>query len=455
MAATIVRSPKLSLSLPPPESTTSNLPSLNQSFFTPLPKRRRCISIYACTAGDQSNSAFGGEIKKGQAIELNKVNDENPYEFNAKDSPNPLPRPLTSADLSNMASEGSRLRVAYQGVRGAYSESAAEKAYPNCEAVPCEQFDTAFDAGDIHAGLHYSKPVLVGGHIPPGGLVEERASFAFLYDEFQILLVDIYSNQRQRFILFNLLKAVERWLVDRAVLPIENSLGGSIHRNYDLLLRYRLHIVGEVKLAIRHCLLANNGVKIEDLKRVLSHPQACFFCFLIIYMALAQCENTLTKLGLVREAVDDTAGAAKYIAFSKLKDAGAVASLAASRIYGLNVLAQDIQDDSDNVTRFLMLAREPIIPRTDKPFKTSVVFSLDEGPGVLFKALAVFAMRSINLTKIESRPLQKQALRVLEDSVDGFPKLFLKDPQLKNFVFRKWFEINVRVKHPKVWPGGQ
>ncbi|KAL3325265.1 hypothetical protein AABB24_039057 [Solanum stoloniferum] len=352
MAATIVRSPKLSVSLPTPESTTSNLPSLNQSFFTPLPKRRRCISIYACTADDQSNSAFGGEIKKGQAIELNKVNDENPYEFNAKDSPNPLPRPLTSADLSNMASEGSRLRVAYQGVRGAYSESAAEKAYPNCEAVPCEQFDTAFEAA-------------------------------------------------------------ERWLVDRAVLPIENSLGGSIHRNYDLLLRHRLHIVGEVKLAIRHCLLANNGVKIEDLKRVLSHPQA-----------LAQCENTLTKLGLVREAVDDTAGAAKYIAFSKLKDAGAVASLAASRIYGLNVLAQDIQDDSDNVTRFLMLAREPIIPRTDKPFKTSVVFSLDEGPGVLFKALAVFAMRNINLTKIESRPLQKQALKVLEDSVDGFPKYF-------------------------------
>ncbi|KAK4358770.1 hypothetical protein RND71_020999 [Anisodus tanguticus] len=356
MAATIIRSPKLNL--PPPEPTTSNLASLNHnaSYFIPSPKRRRFISIYASVdgtgSGDQRNSAFGGEIKKGQAIKLNKVNDENPYEFNAKDSPNPLPRPLTSADLSNMATEGSLLRVAYQGVRGAYSESAAEKAYPNCEAVPCEQFDTAFEA-------------------------------------------------------------VERWLVDRAVLPIENSLGGSIHRNYDLLLRHRLHIVGEVKLAISHCLLANNGVKIEDLKRVLSHPQA-----------LAQCENTLTKLGLVREAVDDTAGAAKYIAFSKLQDAGAVASLAASRIYGLNVLAQDIQDDSYNVTRFLMLAREPIIPGTDKPFKTSVVFSLDEGPGVLFKALAVFAMRNINLTKIESRPLQKQALRVLDDSVDGFPKYF-------------------------------
>lgn len=73
--------------------------------------------------------------------------------------------------------------------------------------------------------------------------------------------------------LFSLPQAVDRWVVDRAVLPIENSLGGSIHRNYDLLLRYGLHIVGEVKYAVRHCLLANRGVQIEDLKRVLSHPQ--------------------------------------------------------------------------------------------------------------------------------------------------------------------------------------
>lgn len=85
------------------------------------------------------------------------------------------------------------------------------------------------------------------------------------------------------------LQAVERWLVDRAVLPIENSLGGSIHRNYDLLLRYSLHIVGEVKLPIRHCLLANHGAKIEDLKRVLSHSQVLcpyffsHFCFLVFF----------------------------------------------------------------------------------------------------------------------------------------------------------------------------
>ncbi|KAL2239481.1 UNVERIFIED_CONTAM: Arogenate dehydratase/prephenate dehydratase 2, chloroplastic [Sesamum indicum] len=333
MAATTSRSP-----LAPLYSQIQN-PKTNPFFTLKLPELRPNISRHACSS-TRSNR------RKIQAIELQKIIEDYPYEFNSKDSPTSLPRPLTSAQLSNLTSEGSRLRVAYQGVRGAYSESAAEKAYPNCEAVPCEQFDTAFEA-------------------------------------------------------------VERWLVDRAVLPIENSLGGSIHRNYDLLLRHRLHIVGEVKLAIRHCLLANHDVKVEDLKR-----------------ALAQCENTLTQLGLVREAVDDTAGAAKHVAFHKLKDAGAVASMTAAKIYGLNVLAEDIQDDSDNVTRFLMLAREPIIPGTDKPFKTSIVFSLEEGPGMLFKALAVFAMRNINLTKIESRPLPKRALQTPDENATCFPKYF-------------------------------
>ncbi|KAF8395007.1 hypothetical protein HHK36_018946 [Tetracentron sinense] len=313
-------------------------------------KWRQNVSVRASVQGDNS---IGDDTNKknAQAIELQRIFEDSPSEAVSKDSQS-LPRPLSVTDLSNLVGDGSRIRVAYQGVSGAYSESAAEKAYPNCEAVPCEQFDTAFEA-------------------------------------------------------------VERWLVDRAVLPIENSLGGSIHRNYDLLLRHRLHIVGEVKLTIRHCLLVNHSVRVEDLKRVLSHPQA-----------LAQCENTLTKLGVVREAVDDTAGAAKFVAFHKLKDVGAVASSGAARIYDLNVLAQDIQDDSDNVTRFLMLAREPIIPGTDKPFKTSIVFSLEEGPGVLFKALAVFAMRRINLTKIESRPRRKQPLRPSDESSHGSPKYF-------------------------------
>jgi len=125
-----------------------------------------------------------------------------------------------------------------------------------------------------------------------------------------------------------------------------------------------LHIVGEVRLAVRHCLLANQGVKIENLQSAMSHPQA-----------LAQCEQTLTKLGIEhKEAVDDTAGAAKLIAEQKLQDTAAVASSLAAELYGLDILAENIQDDTDNVTRFMMLAREPIIPRTDKPFKVREIF---------------------------------------------------------------------------------
>lgn len=278
--------------------------------------------------------------------------------------PHWLRRPLTSADVMEVNGKG--LKVAYQGCPGAYSEAAARKAYPNCETVPCEHFDTAF-------------------------------------------------------------QAVQNWVADRAVLPLENSLGGSIHRNYDLLLRHSLHIVGEVRLAVRHCLLANPGVEIENLKSAMSHPQA-----------LAQCEHTLTGLGIEhREAVDDTAGAAKFVAEQMLQDTGAIASSLAAKLYGLDVLAENIQDDKDNVTRFMMLAREPIIPRTDKPFKTSIVFSLEEGPGQLFKALAVFALREINLTKIESRPHKERPLRVSDDCL------------IKNFDYLFYVDLEASMADPK------
>lgn len=258
-----------------------------------------------------------------------------------------LPRPLTITDLAPPPLHGSNLRVAYQGVPGAYSESAACKAYPDCEPIPCDQFDVAF-------------------------------------------------------------QSVELWLADRAVLPVENSLGGSIHRNYDLLLSQRLHIVGEVQLPVHHCLLAIPGVQKEDLTRVISHPQA-----------LAQCENTLTSMGLnvSREAVDDTAGAAQFIAAHNLTDTAAIASARAAEIYGMQILAEGIQDDRSNVTRFVMLAREPIIPRTDRPFKTSIVFAHEEATGVLFKVLSAFAFRNINLTKIESRPQRKRPLRIVDHTL--------------------------------------
>lgn len=265
-----------------------------------------------------------------------------------------LPKPLSIADLSPAPMHGSQLRVAYQGVPGAYSEAAAGKAYPNCEAIPCDQFEVAF-------------------------------------------------------------QAVELWIADRAVLPVENSLGGSIHRNYDLLLRHRLHIVGEVQLPVHHCLLALPGVRKEYLTRVISHPQA-----------LAQCELTLTKLGLTvaREAVDDTAGAAEYIAANNLRDTAAIASARAADLYGLQILEEGIQDDSSNVTRFVMLAREPIIPRTDRPFKTSIVFAHDKGTSVLFKVLSAFAFRNISLTKIESRPHRNRPIRLVDDENVGTAKHF-------------------------------
>ncbi|GLU19242.1 hypothetical protein SLE2022_355030 [Rubroshorea leprosula] len=303
------------------------------------------------SSSDKSNAAAVNGHKS--PIDLNLV----PIDKNNKPQPpstTPPQKPLTITDLSPAPMHGSQLRVAYQGVPGAYSEAAAGKAYPNCEAIPCDQFEVAF-------------------------------------------------------------QAVELWIADRAVLPVENSLGGSIHRNYDLLLRHRLHIVGEVQLPVHHCLLALPGVRTEYLNRVISHPQA-----------LAQCEHTLTKLGLnvTREAVDDTAGAAEYIATNNLRDTAAIASARAAELYGLQVLADGIQDDSGNVTRFVMLAREPIIPRTDRPFKTSIVFAHDKGTSVLFKVLSAFAFRNINLTKIESRPHRGRPIRLVDDANEGTAKHF-------------------------------
>ncbi|PNY15452.1 arogenate dehydratase/prephenate dehydratase chloroplastic-like [Trifolium pratense] len=263
-----------------------------------------------------------------------------------------LPRPLSISDIEAASDDRAKVRISYRGIPGSYSEDAALKAYPNCETISCSDFEEAF-------------------------------------------------------------KAVELWLAHKVVIPIENTSGGSIHRNYDLLLRHRLHIVGEVQLATNLYLLALPGVRKEYLKRVLSHSQA-----------LDLSETFLNKLGVSRENVDDTAGAAMIVASNGLHDTGAIASIRAAEIYGLNVLAERIQDDSEIVSRYLVLARDPIIPRANKPFKTSIVFTLNEGPGVLFKVLAVFAMRDINLSKIESRPQRNRPLRVVDDSNTGTAKYF-------------------------------
>ncbi|CAL5410503.1 unnamed protein product [Camellia sinensis] len=145
--------------------------------------------------------------------------------------------PLLVIDSSVSLNDSRKVRISYKGVPGACSEDAALKAYSQCKTVPCNKFEDAF-------------------------------------------------------------KAVELWLADKTVLLIENSLGGRIHHNYDLLLWHKLHIVGEVQRAVNLCLLALLGVRTEHLKRVLSHPQA-----------LAQSDIILSKLGATRENVNDTASA--------------------------------------------------------------------------------------------------------------------------------------------------
>ncbi len=177
-----------------------------------------------------------------------------------------------------------------------------------------------------------------------------------------------------------------------AVVPIENSLFGSIHQNYDLLQQYPLFVVGEIKLRIGMNLLTLPGTKLADVRHVYSHPQG-----------LGQSDAFLRTLtNAVTHPFYDTAGAAKMIAEEHRTDAAAIASTSAARHYKLKILRANIETDHRNFTRFLVVARKPIAVK--KGMKTSLIFAIKNTPGSLFKTLAVFALRNINLLKIESRP---------------------------------------------------
>ena len=223
------------------------------------------------------------------------------------------------------------MRLAYQGEPGAYSEAAAlQYGGTQAETLPCKSFEDVFDA-------------------------------------------------------------VSRKKATHGVVPLENSIGGTIHRNYDLLLDHDLTISGEVELDVVHCLQARPGTKLEDIKVVYSHPQA-----------LAQCERYLKELGASVEAVYDTAGGAKLVSEKKLAGAAALASRRAAEVFGLEVLQEAVQDYESNITRFAIIGGAPPADAN----KTTIVFALPSTPGALFKALSVFALRDINLTKLESRPMR-------------------------------------------------
>ena len=232
--------------------------------------------------------------------------------------------------------------VAFQGEAGAYSEAAAY-AYFGKDActLPCKSFDALFAAVSTGKATH-------------------------------------------------------------GMAPIENSLAGSIHRNYDLLLRNELFIIGEYHHRVSHCLMALPGVALQDLKRVYSHPQA-----------LAQCENSLLALSLPPVVAADTAGSARALKENNDQVSGALASELAAQVYGLDILQRNMEDNLVNYTRFLALAPQKNDKRREGDYRTSIAFSLINKPGILFNALSIFALREIDLTKIESRPQAGKAWKYL------------------------------------------
>ncbi|HEX7152878.1 MAG TPA: prephenate dehydratase [Thermoanaerobaculia bacterium] len=182
-----------------------------------------------------------------------------------------------------------------------------------------------------------------------------------------------------------------------AVIPIENSLAGSVIRNYELLGASGLEIAGEALLRIRLSVIGRPGATLQNVRRVLSHP-----------VALAQCQLFLASLPHVEAVVaHDTAGSVRLIMEQPRDDEAAIAGADAAPIYGAEILAENIEDHAENYTRFLLVAPPPLVVelKTQPANKTSLVFRTPNTPGALFRGLATFALRDINLTKLESRPI--------------------------------------------------
>ena len=235
--------------------------------------------------------------------------------------------------------------IAFQGVPGAYSEIAARQLFgPDCETLPCETFE------------------------------------------------EVYA-------------AVSRGKAFGGALPFENSLAGSIHQNYDLLVSHNLPVIGETYVRVAHALMAPRGTRFADLRFVRSHPQA-----------LAQCSTFFSKNPKIKPIPwFDTAGAAQSLSVSPLpphrgkglgdRGFGAIASESAAQLYGLQILRRNLQNESENFTRFLAIACTGDRPVAPGSHKSTITFHpRRNASGALHKILGVFAARGIDLSKIESRP---------------------------------------------------
>lgn len=179
-----------------------------------------------------------------------------------------------------------------------------------------------------------------------------------------------------------------------AVIPIENSLAGSVAEHFDLLLAHSFFVQAELRLGIEHNLIAAPGVAFADIRRVYSHP-----------VALAQCrEFFASHRNLKPEPFYDTAGSVKHVIEQNVPDAAGIAGAQAAAEYGGRILRRNIEDDKQNFTRFFLVTRERRAPSDAN--KTSLAYALKNVPGALFKSLSVFALRDISLSKIESRPVR-------------------------------------------------
>jgi len=183
--------------------------------------------------------------------------------------------------------------------------------------------------------------------------------------------------------------------IDAGVVPVENSIEGSVSETYDMLLTSSVKVVGEVAVRVVHCLIALPSSTLSEIKVIYSHPQA-----------LAQCRNFVAGLQAEPRIAYDTAGSVKMIKDARLAGAGAIASEKAAEIYGLKVLRKGIEDYGRNFTRFLIISKNE--GKKSRESKTSVIFSVPHVPGSLYGVLEVFARAKINLTKIESRPTRQR-----------------------------------------------